>query len=240
MAKLFLDVDQGSAHWFKLRSGRPTASQFGRIMTPKQMKPATARYKYACTLIAERLLNWQSESLNTVQHVEDGKTNEPVAVKQFEFLYAKETQPCGFVMTDDERFGASPDRVSGVRGTSVAETLEIKCPTIPRHMEYLLFGHEDDYVCQIQGQLWVCEADKGHFYSYQTQMPGYYVETGRDENFIKCLTDCLERFSDELEAWTEKARQLGVFQAFPEVLSPLDAERGPPADEIDDIIAGRF
>jgi hypothetical protein len=50
------------------------------------------------------------------------------------------------------------------------------------------------------------------------------VETGRDEVMIKKLSDALEQFSDELEALTEKARSLGMFQAFAEIVTPAEAE----------------
>ena len=102
-------------------------------------------------------------------------------------------------------------------------TVECKCPTIPKQFEYLLLGHDAAYRCQVQGQLWVAEADKAIFLSYNSRTPDYMIETGRDEPFIKKLSDALEQFSDELEALMEKARKLGAYQAFSELLAPLDA-----------------
>ena len=242
MARFYFDIDQGSIAWYRLRSGKPTASCFDQIITPKKMELAAARRKYACRLIAERLLHWQADSLDKVQHIADGKANEPAAVQQLEWVTDRKTVPVGFITTDDGRFGASPDRLIGalekpVAG-SVEAVLEIKCPTIPKQFEYLLLGHDEAYRCQVQGQLWVAEADTAIFYSYHPRTPAYQVTTHRDEAFIDRMTACLEQFSDELEALMEKAQALGVFQAFEEIVTPVEATYGNDADELAQMIEG--
>lgn len=241
MAKFYFDVDQGSAHWYKLRAGRPTASNFDKIITPAKMELSKQRHAYACTIIAERLLNWQADSLDKITHIQAGKENEPLAVQQFEFVTDIETKPVGLVTSDDGRFGASPDRVAGIHDTTVDIVAEVKCPTIPVQINRLLFGHGADYRCQVQGQLWVAEADKAVFYSYHQRTPHYLVETGRDDEFIRKLAAAMEQFSDELEGWMEQAQSLGVFQAYEDVLTPLDAERGPNSEQdLADIIEGEL
>ena len=220
MPRFDWDVQQGSAEWFKMRAGIPTASEFDKIITPAKGELAQARHKYACVLIAERLMNWQAQSLDKIEHIEEGRINEPLAAAQFELVNEVETRRVGIIRTDDLRFGASPDRVLGVNQdeTRVSTVVEIKAPTIPKQFEYLLLGQGTAYRCQVAGQLWVAEADKAIWYSYHPRMPACMVETGRDEAFIKKLADALEQFSDELEALTEKARGLGMYQAFQEIL----------------------
>jgi len=228
MARFYWDLQQGSAQWFALRSGIPTASEFASIITPAKMQMAEARHKYACRLIAEKLMNWQAESLEAVRHIEEGRENEPLAVAQLEFTTGLETRPLGFATTDDGRFGASPDRAADVAAdmSSIGTTIEVKSPQIPTQMQYLLLGHNEAYRCQVQGQLFVAEADKAIFYAYNPRMPAYTVESGRDEPFIAKLRDALERFSDELAGYLERAKSLGMFQAFPQVMTPADAEMG--------------
>lgn len=223
MPKLYFDVVQGSAEWYRLRASIPTASEFSSILTPAKMQLSTARFKYAARIIAGRLLKWQADSLEKIEHIREGKELEPLAVAQMELLNDIETRSIGFATTSDGRFGASPDRVMMV-GDAVGITAECKCPTIPIQMERLLFGHGSDYFVQVAGQLWVCEADKAIFFSFNPRMPPYMVETGRDEALIGKLAAALEQFSDELEGWTEKARALGMFQEFAEIATPADAE----------------
>ncbi len=231
MPKLFWDLQQGSADWYKIRGKIPTSSEFDCIMTPAKRKMSEARYKYACRIIAGRLMNWQADSLEKVGHIADGRMHEPLAVAQLEEIYEVDTVPIGLITTDDGRFGASPDRVANVAHdrSSVGLTVEVKCPTIPVQMERLLLGDSDAYLCQRQGHLLVAEADKAIFCSYNPRMPLYRVETGRDEVFIKDLRAALEQFSDELEKLTNLAQRLGMFQAFPEILTPAEAELAPEA-----------
>jgi hypothetical protein len=232
MARIYWTVPQGSAAWFKLRAGIPTASNFDKILTPKRAELAAARFKYGCRLVAEKLINWQADALDTIRHIEEGRINEPFAVGQLHAISGVVTHKLGIVTTNDGRFGASPDRAIPAHGTPagdiedgvLAEVIEVKSPTVPKQFEYLLLGHDDAYRCQVQGQLYVGEADKATFYSYSDRMPAYHVETGRDEPFIRKLRDALEQFDDELQEMLERAQSLGIYQAFEEARLPADRE----------------
>jgi len=213
------NVDQGSAAWHQLRARIPTASQFHRVITPARLKASEARWKYAVEIIAARVLNWQPESLDKIEHIEAGKNKEPMAVSQLEFTTGLQTRRVGFITTDDGRFGASPDRLTTPTGLT---TIEVKCPTVPTHLQYLLLGHDDAYVCQVQGQLWVAEADKAIFYSFHERMPPYLIETVRDAAFIKSLADRLNQFHHEVAVLEDRARSLGIYQAFQEMLPPAE------------------
>ena len=213
-----IDAAQGSAEWFAARMGKPTASEFDQIMTPKTMKPSESRWRYAMRLVAERLMGYQAQSLEGIRHIEDGKLNEPKAARQLAFSVGLEMRTCGFILTDDRRFGASPDRMVVGRG----DTVELKAPTDLIHLQYLLLDH-DVYRCQRQGQLLVTQAEKAHFYSWHSMMPEVYVESGRDEPFIHKLSQALEQFSDELSELMERAHSRGIFQQYA-ASTPLDIE----------------
>lgn len=234
MPRIYWKLEQGTADWYRVRMGIPTASEFDQIITPSKGDLSASRKKYACQLIAERLLKWQADSLEKIKHVADGKAHEPLAIGQLHALTEISTHRIGFVTTDDGRFGASPDRAiggnpaipGGVENGTLGITIEAKCPTIPKQIEYLLLGHGPAYRCQVQGQLYVAQADKAIFFSFNEHTPEYMVETGRDEPFIRKIADGLEQFSDELEEMTERARSLGVWQAFAEIRTPVDNEYG--------------
>ena len=79
-------VEQGSVEWYRLRLGRPTSSNFHKIVTPKG-EPSKQAPKYLYRLVAERLLNeTMDDEIGFVKWVAQGKEQEPYAVKQFEFV----------------------------------------------------------------------------------------------------------------------------------------------------------
>lgn len=254
MPKIHWDIEQGSADWFKLHTTIPTSSRFSDVMTPKKLDMSASRKKYACQIIAARLLNWQADSLAKIQHIEDGRKNEPIAVAQLELVRDVETKTVGFITTNDGRFGASPDRVV-MKGDQVQITVEAKCPTIPVQLEYLLAEQlaamspvsemAVEYKCQRQGHLFIAEADEAIFYSYNERTPACYVRSYRDEPFIKKLDASLRQFDEELEMLMETAKRLGSYQEFARMMTPAEAEYGsrpyaPPSDaDIQDMIDGR-
>jgi hypothetical protein len=217
------DVTQGSPEWFKLRIGIPTASEFDKIITPARGELSKSWKPYAARLIWEKLINTTTQSLEGIKHVEEGKRLEPFAVRQFEIVNDVETRKIGFVTTDDGLIGASPDRFI----VGQPRCVEIKCPTGPVHMRYALFGHEEAYKPQIQGQLEVCEREEGVFYSYVERAPAYEIRTQRDDPFLSKMRAALREFNDNLQMLTEKALAMGQYQAFADIITPLEAEYGP-------------
>ena len=213
-------VAQGSAAWFAIRRGIPTAGSFHKLITPKKMEISAQRYDYACQLIAEKLLNTTLQSLDGLEHIERGKALEGPAVQQYEFVNDVQTRAVGFLTTDDGMVGASPDRLIVGR----ARGLEIKAPAPNTQISYLLFGTDEKYRPQVQGQMWVGELDDSDFYAYAERMPAVSIRTPRDEPFIKKLREVVWQFNDELAGWTEKAKALGIFQAFEEIRPPAEQE----------------
>lgn len=214
------DCEQGSAEWHALRLGRPTASEFHRIVTPTGKLSKQSR-AYAMRLVAERLLNRPMESVEGVQWMEHGRATEPEAARAYEFQNDVRTQVAGFVTTDDGRTGCSPDRLVGDAGL-----LEIKCPSPAVHLGYLLDGFNDDYLPQVQGQLLVVEREWCDWFSYQSEMPGACVRSYRDKAYLARLAAALDEFNDLREALYEQALAAGVFAVQPQVLTPHEAALG--------------
>jgi hypothetical protein len=215
-----IDVQQGSADWFHARLGIPTASCFDQIVTPVRCELSKSAAKYAYRLVAERLLNTPAESLEGQQWMERGQELEPAAVRQYEFVQDVETRPVGFITTDDGLLGASPDRL--VKGRAIG--LEIKCPAPHTQIGYLLDGHNEAYRPQVQGQMLVAELERVDFYAYHPRMPACLIETPRDEAYIGRLAAALAAFNEQLFAMVERARALGLFQAYESVLTPVEKE----------------
>lgn len=205
---LLNEFQQGSAAWVMARLGIPTASQFDRIITPTG-KPSTAVDKYAHELIAEQLLGKPLKDESS-GFMERGTLNEERAASYYELQRDVDTVPVGFIVRDDRRSGASPDRLVGDNGL-----LEIKVPAANTHIGYLLDSEGIGYKCQVQGQLWVAERDWCDTLSWHPTFPPALVRQHRDEEFIKKLAAGVEQFCnyvDELKLKLQK--QYGLFPGF--------------------------
>jgi len=158
-------------------------------------------------LVAERLLRETMEIPIKSEHVENGKLREAEAITKFidkSGLSGLSLKPVGFVTTNDGRIGASPECLVGSKGG-----LEVKCPAPWTQIGYLMDGLGNDYRPQVQGQLYVGEFEVMHFFSYHPRMPAKYIETHRDEKYIKALDEALKAFCEELDKQTERVRKMG-------------------------------
>lgn len=217
-------VKQGSPEWYKIRQGRPTASSFEKIITPKTAQLSKTSRKYAYRLLAERLLNLPVENGFRSDWTDRGKELEPFAARQYGFVNDIELREAGFFTTDDGLVGASPDRVI----VGEARGLEIKCCSPAVHIGYLLDGTDENYKVQTQGQLYVCEFELVDLYCFSDRMPDCTITTARDEPYIALLSSALKAFTEQMADMEERARKLGLFQAYAEAeteaTEELDAE----------------
>lgn len=201
-------VDQGSPEWISLRLGIPTASMFHRIITPAKLQYSSQARGYMFWLIAERLLNRQLDSLQNLEWIARGKELEPEAVRAYEFQHDVQTEPCGFLTTDDGRIGATPDRLL----IGQAAAVELKCPAPQTHIEYMIDGFGSDYIVQVQGQMLVGELEFVDRWSYHPELPPHPQRTYRDERVIGALRDGLSRFLDEYDLCLESVKARGFFE----------------------------
>jgi hypothetical protein len=224
------DCDQGSPEWFRLRLGKPTASNFHKIITPGG-KPSEQSRKYLYRLVAERLLAESFDDPLHLEWVERGKELEPHAAARFSFQHDVELERVGFVLSDDGRLGCSPDRF--IKGK--LESVEIKCPAPWTHIGYLLDGPGTDYKPQVNGQLLVAELEAVHLYSYSDRMPAHHQISYRDKAYIKTLARYLSDFLERLDEATERARSLGAYVANPAFTTPFD-QNAPPVEPLTIVI----
>ena len=74
---IILTDEQGSPEWLASRLGRPSASNFGRLVTGSG-KPSSSAESYINEMIAERLTG-RSKPFYTNEHMERGNALEPEA-----------------------------------------------------------------------------------------------------------------------------------------------------------------
>ena len=183
---------QYSPEWVAIRSGIPTASQFGRIMTPTKRSYSSQARAYARELLDQKHRGYSRET-NCSPEMQHGLDMEPEARNWYAFDTGRDVQQVGFCLSDCGRFGCSPDGLVGDDGG-----LEIKCPQPTTHLEYLDEGVVPSaYLPQIHGSLLVTGRKWWDFLSY---CPGYppLVLRVTPNDFTERLAELLEVFCLEL------------------------------------------
>lgn len=205
----FEPIEQRSDDWYKRRLGRPTASQFDRIITAGgRNKLSDKAPLYMAELIGERIFKRQMHrDISNHPAVRHGIETEPQAAAALMERIGP-FEPGGFFSDDDVRYGCSPDGIL-IKGNR-KELIEIKCPyEIPNHIRNLLFGLDDKYRAQVQGQLFISKFDCVHFWSYHPDCPPAYYKIDKDEPFMRVLDTLLDQFCEQLEENYQKALAIG-------------------------------
>jgi len=194
-----LDVIQGTDEWSAARCGMLSASNFDKVVTTTG-EPSKQRQKYLYQLVGERIVGarecaYENESMRR------GRELESEARTLYELLTDMPVQEVGLCYPDERKLVCcSPDGLVGEDGG-----LEIKCPSLPTHIEYVIGGKlPTEYIQQVQGNLYVTGRKWWSFMSYYPGIKPLIVRVERDEAFIAKLKDALEQCCSELEVLTER------------------------------------
>lgn len=188
------DFKQGSPEWFAARVGIPSASIFDKLITSKGVL-STSRQKLIYKLAGEKIIGEKEEGY-TNGAMQRGIELEPEARALFELITGLEVEEVGLCYYDERKDrSCSPDGLVGKD-----EGLEIKCPELQTHVEYLIGGKlPTKYIQQVQGSLYITGLDRWHFFSYYPGMRPFHIVVERDEVFIAKLDKALNDFVTELE-----------------------------------------
>ncbi|NTF54863.1 YqaJ viral recombinase family protein [Agrobacterium rhizogenes] len=203
MTLQIIDCDQNSPEWTTARLGIPTASKFATVMAKGEGK---VRSEYMRKLAGEILTEEPAESF-TSAHTERGHDMEEIARREYAFITGNEPQLVGFIRNGNK--GASPDSLIGTNGG-----LEIK--TALPHIQIDRLERDrmpPEHKAQVQGNLWVSEREWWDFVSYWPKLPVLTVRVPRDEEYIKTMSDEVDRFNDELAELVERVRRYGQKEA---------------------------
>ena len=185
---------QGSEAWFRARAGRPTASEFSRILTPTG-KDSSQWLAYVWDLCAECLRPDEIEFAGN-RHTDRGNELEPEAREIFAAAHPTlQVEETGFVTRDDQIVGCSPDSL--LRDATTLELvagLEIKCPTARHHCEALRTQQmPSKHMPQVHGSMAVTGLDHWYFMSYARGLKPFVTRIDRDDYTDK-LSNALDRF----------------------------------------------
>jgi hypothetical protein len=211
-------VVQGTDEWLRLRLGIPTASNFHKLKPLEKKTKSGAAGElsrlgkdYLYRLICERLMDDPVKDEYLSRAMKYGIAHESEAANEFAQRYKFELVDGGFIEAklNGLRIGCSPDRLIK---RNIDAAAEIKCPESHTHIRYIIEGPEDDYLMQVQGQMFVGEFDRVFFYSWHQspRVPNVMKVFTPIKDTLAQLREWLLYFCDELEAKTEVARNYGL------------------------------
>ena len=232
--KIHRDIEQQSLEWQMIRAGKVTSSEMDRLVSAKKFE--VKKGEGPATYLYEKLAEaWTGAPLpsKSVFAMDQGTILEEYARPAFTLETGMDVETVGFIATDDDRAGCSPDGL--LLGASCG--LEIKCPEIQTHMKYLCEGKlPDDYILQVQGSLWVTKFPRWFFMSYRRRLPPLILEIEPDDVIQEAISEAVSGFYERFDFAMAKLVELnGGFR--PPIQQPLPAiPQGQPADERDDIL----
>ncbi|MFQ5622418.1 MAG: lambda exonuclease family protein [Paracoccaceae bacterium] len=175
-------VEQRSEEWYALRLGKPTASEFSKIVTSKG-EPSKSASTYAITLAIELYAGKTPDAWEGNTWTERGRELEDEAIARYEFDRDVEITKTGFVTDDDRTMGCSPDGLVGSFGL-----IEVKCLKAENHVRALMRKDcPPDYIAQVQGQMMICKRDWCDLVFHHPELPMAVKRQHRDEKFIEAL-----------------------------------------------------
>lgn len=195
---IILDVEQGSEEWMAARVGIPSASVFEKLITTKG-EPSKSKQKLLYQLAGEKIIGAKEEGY-TNGAMQRGIDMEPEARSLFELMTGLKVEEVGMCYLDERK-----DRSCSPDGLMEDEGLEIKCPSMAVHVEYLLSGKlPTAYFQQVQGSMYITGLERWHFFSYYPGMKPLHIVVERDEMWIAKLSKILDDFVVELEETTKE------------------------------------
>lgn len=184
------DMPQYTPEWFAVRRGVPTCSNFSKIITPAKGEMSKSAIGYAFELVAQAVdpaYGAQDDYVSAA--MKNGTIMEPEARRFYEFDADATVEPVGFCLTDDGRFGGSPDGLVGADGC-----LELKSPEPKTQVAYLYRGGlPDEYKPQVHGHIIITGRKWCDFVSYARGLPPLRVRVEPNE-YTDALRACLDEF----------------------------------------------
>lgn len=187
------DCQQTGPEWWLVRRGIPTASNFGKILTPAKGELSKQADDYIAELIADRAALQPPISTDhpMSRDMANGVNMEPEARRWYSMNGDVDVRQVGFCLTGDGRFGCSPDGLVGEDGA-----VEIKCPSMKTQVKYLLEGElPSEYRAQVHGQLIVTGREWVDFVSYAPGLPPVLIRVTPD-GFTAKLRAGLDAFHE--------------------------------------------
>ena len=201
--KIHKQLDQRSWEWFRLRAGKLTASEMGRLITDKGAVRAWKADMPNSLLHRKLAEKWRGapiESFGGNRQTDQGTLYEGQARAYFAALLEADIETVGGIESDDSRRWCSPDGIIGE-----GKGLEIKCPNADTHVGWLLAGGvPPEHVLQVQFGLHLTGWPVWNFLSYCKDMPHLYVAVEPESEIQAVIGEAIGEFFVHFdEAWVQ-------------------------------------
>lgn len=201
--------EQGTPEWLADRAGIATASSFADVMATIKSGEAASRRSYRARLVVERLTGKPVPTFQSAA-MRQGNEREPDARMAYMMRTGAVVDQVGLCRHDTLEAGSSPDGLIGSDGG-----LEIKCPELATHLEYIKLKTEPpEYSWQIQGGMWITGRQWWDFASFNPDFPEHLQlvvrRVYRDESAIAKLAAEVAKFMDEVRAEEALIRSMPI------------------------------
>jgi len=203
--KVHSDIKQGDVDWLILRSGKITASEADKLVTPTGK---VGEGKGVKTYMIEKLCEaWIGGPLPKIVgsfDLEQGQILEEYARPAFTLETGIDVTECAFITGDDDRLGCSPDGITGDGGG-----LELKCPALPNHIRYLLDGKlPEQYIVQVQFSMFVTGYPHWYFSSFRRNFPCLVLKIEPDAKYQAAFKIAVDEFWEMFDAAMKRLIEL--------------------------------
>ena len=203
MGLIYRNDPQGSDEWLAARNGVITGSRFrdARDRAKRTGALSAAATGYAMDLARERCGGLLVPVFQTA-HMRLGTEQEPAARDAYEIETGYCVEQCGFVHTDDRRFGVSPDGLVGNDGLIEIKTM-CSSATLFRAV---VDGDVSEYLDQINGEMWLLARKWCDLILWAPDLPRqlYIKRIWRDDDVINALESDLMEFSRVVDGFAER------------------------------------
>jgi hypothetical protein len=207
-----VECEQGTPEWLRARCGIATASNFADILARSRdrKEEGVTRRNYRARLVVERLAGRPVEGGFSSYATKQGQEREPAGRERYMVATGNYVEQVGVCLHDTLECGASPDGLIDTDGG-----LELKCPELSTHLEYLRRKDEPpEYRAQIQGNLWITGRAWWDFASYNPDFPEHLQlivrRVLRNDDYIASLELAVRLFMDEVRAEEAEVRALPI------------------------------
>lgn len=200
-----INCEQRTDEWFKCRELKMTASNAKTIIAN-----AKGLDTYCKDLVTEYVSEAREETY-TNEAMQRGILLEPIARQKANEIFGKEYKEIGLCEFNN-RIAASPDGVIFDDKGNITEIIEIKCPSNNRFMEQFMTDTPfEEYIAQIQMQLYVTGAKQCLYFVYNENIKPYYYS-----KIIKPDAEIQEKLKKGLERGSKLIDTL-LFEYFEKV-----------------------